>query len=137
LVLWTLQEKLMPLYSNMVEAGTLKAHCGTLKGFKGDAPFPKGWHKIEPIKVVSTGIMDLLDYVGPIDLLHMDVEGSEYEILEKGLPSDKRPLVVSMEVCGSSWFNGCRKREELIALLEKNDYSVLKDGITDMVFVYA
>jgi len=110
-------------------------HCGTIKGFKDGAPFPKGWHKINSIDVVSTGIMELLDDVGDVDLLHMDVEGAEYDILNKLLPTPKKPLLISMEVCGAMWFNNCGNRGELLELLNKHGYSVLHDGVTDMVFV--
>lgn len=108
-------------------------HCGTLKGFK---KHPPGEVTTQIFEVEMTTLSALAKQYGikKIDILHMDVEGSESDVLE-GMGS-LRPIVMSLETNGSEWFSRAMSKKDVLSLACSFGYSVCLEKPNDAILEY-
>lgn len=89
----------------------------------------------QPIWVQSYTIEEIcyLEQKFEIDLLHVDVEGSEYKVI-KGL-GDIRPKVIYMETLRDA-FENAPGIEDLHELMISLGYELVQDFISDRLYIY-
>ena len=111
-------------------------HCAMLSGLKPDYDLPKGWRidqrrwTMKSVSLYELCQKEFHDF--QVDILHMDVEGSELNVL-KGMGTI-RPRIISMEVVGGLYFNGAATRDELCSFVSGYGYSPIVDRGHDMIF---
>lgn len=112
-------------------------HCGTLKGFQNNKKFPKGWKEVAPVYVTTVSASSLITKLGMgiPDIIHMDVEGSEYDILSSLFSSGMFPRLISMEVVGGEWFEEAPSRTALSGIMMAYGYSILMDAHSDEAWI--
>jgi len=83
--------------------------------------------------VNSRRLDDLLQYSPPVDFLAVDVEGSEFDVLQTFDWSKQHPLIVIAE--HSMWTpDGVQRDERVREMLEKLGYSVNLENESNYVF---
>jgi FkbM family methyltransferase len=120
-------------------------HCGTLKRFNREhiaaaaARLPT-WKPLENIEVKTTAITTLLDSIegkATPDIIHMDIEGSEYDVLQCLFSAGRYPQFVNLEVCGSDFFIDARTKADLGWLLRQYQYAIVHDAGSDQLWMRA
>lgn len=91
----------------------------------------------KPNKVPAMRIDDFCkeNNIKHIDIVHSDVEGSEWELVES--LGDMRPSLLLLEFLRDDYWVGQKGNyKELTSLLQKMDYHLIEDGTQNKLFQY-
>jgi FkbM family methyltransferase len=118
-------------------------HCGTLKQFNREQIAAAAyrlptWKPLASFEVITTSITTLLESIhgkATPDIMHMDIEGSEYDVLQCLFNAGRYPDYISLEVIGSDYFIQARTKDELASLLRLNQYAMIHDAISDQLWM--
>lgn len=93
-------------------------------------------HKLnKTIKVDLMGVNDILDQAMPLDFMNIDVEGLDKTILEQVDWERFRPTCVCVETIGYETEDEPKKINDIIELMDKNDYFQYADTFINTIFI--
>lgn len=97
----------------------------------------KGVKVRDTIKVATTQLSAVIDehFSAGLDFLSIDIEGLDYDILEKLNLKKYRPKVLCVETMIYLKDKQLKKSETIIDLLLKNDYFIYADTYVNTIFV--
>ncbi|MDX8378143.1 MAG: FkbM family methyltransferase [Mariprofundales bacterium] len=94
-----------------------------------------GYYLLDTIKVELVDINEILKKMKHIDFMNLDVEGFDFDILQKVDWKNYRPSMICVETIEFEVRKEPRKRIDIIDYMKQNNYIVYADTYVNTIFV--